>query len=229
MQLKVVNTGSHGNCYVLESNGRKILLDLGVRWKDVQRAIDFDITSVDGALITHGHSDHSISVSQAVHNAIPCYGNAEKCTLLPDRTWTDISGWKVLPIPIHHANNDGTDCPNQAFVIQRDRQRLLYMQDWQFCRYKLTNLRINHFVIGINYTEIPEGENRDHVLHGHASLDTAKGFLLINMTDGMKSVIATHLSGSNADSEEIYQTLTDITPDGCLVGIAEKGKVFSLE
>lgn len=227
-QLKTLDTGSHGNCFVLNNNGHIVLLDLGVRWKDVQRGVGFNVFAVDMALITHGHSDHSQSVPQAVRNAIPCYGNADMCTPLPDRTWTDIGGWKVLPISIHHTNNDGSDCPNQAFVIQRDGQRLLYMQDWQFCRYKLTNLRINHFVIGINYTEIPEGENRDHVLHGHASLDTARDFLLTNMTDKTRSVIATHLSTANADPEKIYQTLADITPDGCLVGIAEKGKVFDL-
>lgn len=227
-QLKTLDTGSHGNCFVLDCNSHIAILDLGVRWKDVQRGVDFNISAIEFALIGHAHQDHALSVPQAVRNAIPCYGNADMCTPLPDRTWTDILGWKVLPIPIHHTNNDGTDCPNQAFVIQRDGQRLLYMQDWQFCKFRLTSLKINHFVIGINYTEIPEGENKDHVLHGHASLDTARDFLLTNMTDRTKSVIATHLSTTNADPEKIYQTLTDITPDGCLVGIAEKGKVFDL-
>ena len=102
------------------------------------------------------------------------------------------------------------------------------MQDWQFCKYRLTQLKINHFVIGINYTEIPEGENRDHVLHGHASLDTAKEFLLTNMTDKTRSVMATHLSEINSDPEKIYKELVDITPDGCLVYIAEKGNTYTL-
>lgn len=228
MKLHTIRSGSSGNCYILESSGRKILLDLGVRWKEILNAIDYDLSAIDFALVDHAHQDHALSVPQAVRNGIPCYGNAEKCTPLPDRAWTDISGWKVLPIPIHHTNNDGSDCPNQAFVIQKDGERLLYMQDWQFCKYRLTQLKINHFVIGINYTEIPEGENRDHVLHGHASLDTAKEFLLTNMTDRTRSVIATHLSEINADPDKIYQELVDITPDGCLVYIAEKGNVYTL-
>lgn len=228
MQLTVINTGSSGNCFVLESNGRKILLDLGVRWKEILNAIDYDLSAIDFALVDHAHKDHALSVPQAVRNGIPCYGNAEKCTPLPDRTWTDLFGWKVLPIPIHHTNNDGSECPNQAFIVQKDAQRLLYMQDWQFCKFKLDSLKINHFVIGINYTEIPEGENRDHVLHGHASLDTAKAFLIANMTDRTRAVIATHLSDLNADSDRIYRELIDIMPDGCLVDIAEKGKTYSL-
>lgn len=56
MQLTVVNTGSSsGNCYILESDGHKILLDLGVRWKEVLHAIDYDLSAIDFALVTHSH------------------------------------------------------------------------------------------------------------------------------------------------------------------------------
>lgn len=55
MHLRVVNSGSSGNCYILESNGRKILLDLGVRWKGVLTAIGYDLSAIDFALVTHSH------------------------------------------------------------------------------------------------------------------------------------------------------------------------------
>ena len=55
MRLRVVNSGSSGNCYILESNGRKIFLDLGVRWKGVLTAIDYDLSAIDFALVTHSH------------------------------------------------------------------------------------------------------------------------------------------------------------------------------
>lgn len=173
-------------------------------------------------------SDHSIAVKDAIRNGIPCYGEHDMCTPLKERSWSDIAGWKVLPIPVKHTNNDGSECPNQAFIVQKNAQRLLYMTDWQFCKYRLTSMGINHFLVGVNYSEMPEGENRDHVLHGHASLDTVKDFLLTNMTLDTRSVIACHLSDINSDPEKIYRELTDIAPDGCLVDIAQKGKVFSL-
>lgn len=229
MKLQVVRSGSSGNCYILESNGRKVLLDLGVTWIEVQRAIDFDYSCIDFALISHHHSDHALSVSHAIRNGILCYGEDGYCSPLKERAWKDINGWKVLPFPVHHTENDGSDCPNQAFIIKRCGQKLLYMTDWQVCSFRLKRFRINHFVIAINYSEIPEGENRDHVLHGHSSLETAKNFLLDNMTEDTRSIIACHLSDINADPEKIYRELVDIAPDGCLVGITEKGKVFNLE
>lgn len=229
MHLRVVNSGSSGNCYILGSDGRKILLDLGVRWKEIQRAIDFDYSCLDFALVTHIHTDHSIAVRDAVRNGILCYGEHGYCSPLKERSWTDIEGWKILPIPVKHTNNDGTECSNQAFVVQKDGETLLYMTDWQFCRYRLSSFHINHFLIGVNYSEIPEGENRDHVLHGHASLDTVKEFLKVNVTEDTCTILACHLSELNADPDRIYQELKDIAPDGCLVDIAEKGKVFDLE
>lgn len=228
MQLTVISTGSSGNSYLLESNGRKILLDLGAKWIEIQRAIDFAYGCVDFALVSHAHKDHSVAVQNAVRHSILCYGEHGYCCPLKERAWSNIERWGVLPFPVHHTNNDGSDCANQAFIIQKARQRLLYMTDWQACSFKLKRFRINHFVIAVNYSEIPEGENRDHVLHGHSSLETAKNFLLDNMTEDTRSIIACHLSDINADPEKIYRELVDIAPDGCLVDIAEKGKVFQL-
>lgn len=228
IKISCINSGSLGNCYILEDD-RKIILDLGVRWKYIQRAVDFDYSQIDFALTSHGHKDHSIAVKDAIRNGIQCYGMHNMCTPLKEKAWTSIGSWKVLPIPVKHTNADGSECPNQAFIVQKNAHRLLYMTDWQFCKYRLTSLHINHFLIGVNYSENPEGENRDHVLHGHASLDTFKDFLMTNMTADTRSIIACHLSDQNADPEKIYRELVDIAPDGCLVDIAEKGKVFHLE
>lgn len=222
MHLRVVNSGSSGNCYILESNGRKILLDLGVRWKEIQRAIDFDYSCLDFALVSHAHTDHSIAVRDAVRNGILCYGEHGYCSPLKERTWADIEGWKVLPIPVKHTNNDGTECPNQAFVIQRDEEKILYMTDWQFCKYRLSSLRINHFLIGVNYSEVPEGENRDHVLHGHASLETVKEFLKVNVTESTRSIIACHLSELNADESKILRTIEQLVYGSDYIKLIEK-------
>lgn len=228
MILRCLGSGSEeGNSYLLESQtGRIAILDLGVRWKDIQRAVDFDYSQLDFALVSHLHRDHSIAVKDAVRNGIPCFGECSLCTPLPERKWTDISGWKVLPIPVKHTNNDGSECPNQAFVVQREGQRLLYMTDWQFCKYRLTSLHINHFLIAVNYSENPEGENRDHVLHGHASLDTVKDFLLTNMTDRTRSIICCHLSEYNCDPVKVLNELRGISNDKVFIEIAQKGGVY---
>lgn len=56
MFVKCIGTGSSGNSYALYDNSGKILLlDLGVREKDIKKAIDYRILDVVGAVVTHEH------------------------------------------------------------------------------------------------------------------------------------------------------------------------------
>ena len=54
-------SGSSGNCYYVNVDGKKILLDMGKSLKKITDAlekIDEKIEEIDAILITHEHSDH---------------------------------------------------------------------------------------------------------------------------------------------------------------------------
>ena len=54
MLLRTIATGSSGNSYVLISNtGEILLLDLGVSEKTIKKGIDWKISNVVGAAISH--------------------------------------------------------------------------------------------------------------------------------------------------------------------------------
>lgn len=53
--LHCVSTGSVGNSYILDVNGEKLILELGVRWKDILKALDFNLEGVSGVLVSHAH------------------------------------------------------------------------------------------------------------------------------------------------------------------------------
>lgn len=57
MRLITINTGSkNGNAYLLkDSNGECLLLDAGVKEKDIKIALDFNITNLKGVCVTHSH------------------------------------------------------------------------------------------------------------------------------------------------------------------------------
>ena len=55
MKLKVISTGSIGNSYLLESNTDTLIIECGVLFKDIKKALNFDLKSVAGCLITHEH------------------------------------------------------------------------------------------------------------------------------------------------------------------------------
>lgn len=68
MKLKCLGSGSSGNCYLLTAdNGETLLLDAGLPIMDIKRGLNWDVKCVVGAICTHAHKDHSLSVSDLEH------------------------------------------------------------------------------------------------------------------------------------------------------------------
>ena len=56
MFLRTIATGSSGNSHALISRtGEILLLDLGVSEKTVKKVVDWKISNIVGAIVTHKH------------------------------------------------------------------------------------------------------------------------------------------------------------------------------
>ena len=224
MKLICVGTGSDGNTYLLQSDTSTLIIDAGCSWRKIERAVDYDVSTLDVLLVSHFHEDHSKYLMDYFSRGVDCH-----IALLPQKAVTLRGGWKVIPFQVPHTNNDGTECPNYAYIIEKDGEKLLYMTDWMYCPYNLSKFNINHFLIAVNYTDLEEEAdgNIRHVLRGHSSLETAKDFLRTSMTDACKTIIACHLSQRNADEDQILTELKELAPY-VKVEIAKKGMAYDL-
>lgn len=54
--LKVVGSGSSGNCYLLQTEKESLILELGCKWNEVLEMLDYKIGNVSGVLISHAHT-----------------------------------------------------------------------------------------------------------------------------------------------------------------------------
>lgn len=54
-RLITVSSGSIGNSYILECNNEILLLELGVSWDRIKRALNFDLSKVVGVCVSHSH------------------------------------------------------------------------------------------------------------------------------------------------------------------------------
>ena len=53
-ELQVVGSGSRqGNTYLLKTSKQVLILDLGCRWEDIMKCINYNIENVGGCLVTH--------------------------------------------------------------------------------------------------------------------------------------------------------------------------------
>lgn len=55
MHLKILGSSSHGNCYILQSATDTLIIECGIRYKDILQGLNFNLQGVVGALISHQH------------------------------------------------------------------------------------------------------------------------------------------------------------------------------
>lgn len=237
MQLKVLGTGSNGNCYALIDNlGQILLLDVGIPISKIKIGINFKVSNIAGAIITHSHTDHSLSSKDlkrmGIHVFEPCserdsvnfncIGVCEPHYKVTSFALTDLKGNFV------HTNSDSTPCPIYGFLIEhKECGKILYVTDCVLIKYRFNNL--NHIILGVDYdTEEfdSDGAKKTHILGGHMNLDTAKGFISTSNSSALQNVILCHLSTTNSSPSKFKEQISAIVD--CPVHIACKGLKIQL-
>ena len=77
MRVKVIASGSTGNCTYVETKDHKILIDTGVSKKTIDfclNSMGVEFNQIDTVLITHEHDDHIRSLAAVLRKSeIMCY------------------------------------------------------------------------------------------------------------------------------------------------------------
>lgn len=209
LTFKCINSGSDGNCYLLDSGDEAILLDAGVSFPEIKKALDFDIARLKGAFVTHGHMDHAKSVRNLVNAGIPTY--MPYAETMPVRV--KVGGFQVLSFPLRtkdgqwlHTNGDGTECPIYGFLINHDWNWVLYVTDFLACPHTFRSFGLDTIVVACNHMDDADyGDQSAHGTHailGHSSVSTVCDLVVANKTIALQNVILCHLS-SDADDVEM--------------------------
>lgn len=234
MKLKCLGSGSSGNCYLLTAdNGETLLLDAGLPIMDIKRGLNWNIKCVVGAICTHAHKDHSLSVSDLEHMGITVFKPYESLEPMEiGFTGGTIMAFDLTTLDCKwtHTNSDGTECPCYGFLITHPEMgKLLYITDTEFCKWRFAD--VNHILISCNYQKkYIDDENvakMNHVFRGHMELETVKDFVMANKTDSLKNVILCHLSRDNAEPSECVAEVKKIAPMA-YVDVAQGGKEWIL-
>lgn len=231
MKIKCLASGSSGNCYLLENDKECLILDAGIPIKQIKEGLDWNISKVVGACVTHVHKDHSKSVKDFENMGIPVFApyklskhESAECNYMgefkiKDFTLTDKDG------NFKHTNADGSECPCYGFLITHpDMGRMLYITDTEFVKWKFKN--INHILISCNYQNKyieNDGAKRNHVLRGHMELETVKEFVKANTSSELRNVILCHLSQDNAEPIECVEEVKKVAGIGVNVDYAKAG------
>ena len=73
MKLKTLGSGSSGNCYMLENDKEALIIEAGLPFMEVKKALDFNVMKIKAVITTHFHTDHSLYSLQYVQAGIPVF------------------------------------------------------------------------------------------------------------------------------------------------------------
>ncbi|KEI12771.1 MBL fold metallo-hydrolase [Clostridium novyi] len=232
--IKVLASGSKGNCYLIQAEGEALLLECGIGWKKILSNLDYNIKNIKGCLITHEHKDHALAIKDIIKNSINVYApgsvfkknnleGTRKVTILKDKDRFKVGNFNILAFANNHTNTDGTECECLGYLIQHPKLgKILFSTDSYYIKYKFE--KIDHFLIECNYSEdvIEDLEPyQKRLFKSHMSLETLKEFLKSNDLNTVKDITLIHLSENNADPERFKSEIEALT--GIPVYIAVSG------
>jgi len=226
MRLKVLGSGSKGNCYFLENENECLIIEAGVEFKEVLKALGFDLSKVVGCVITHEHKDHSKYVKKFIENGIDIYtskGTAEILNInghyvhfVSAGSVFNIGGYNIIPFEVKHDSVQ----PFGYYIRHSETGNILFATDTYYISNRFKN--INNIMIECNYDKdilrknvingkIPRKlENR--IIQSHMEIETCIECLKENDTRQVCNVVLIHLSENNSSEEGFKNRVRNALP-----------------
>jgi len=211
-------SSSAGNLYTLSNNTEQIIIEAGIPFREIQKALRFSLGGFSGCLITHEHQDHAKAARDLLKAGVDVYmskGTADALNLKSHRLHIiepgkqfKIGGFSIMPFSIEH------DCKEPlGFLVQSGADKLLFVTDTHYVRYRFNGLTLiavecNHSLDLI--TEL-EPVRRKRLMETHMSLETCVELLKANDLSKVRQIHLLHLSSGNSDAELFQRTIEDLT------------------
>lgn len=215
MKVKVLASGSKGNCTLVICDNIKVLIDVGiseVQVTNILKEIEIDVNDLDGILISHTHSDHIKGLLQIIkRHKLKVY--------VPPELLYDLV--KIIPIEsiivvdnefnikdIHISLLETShDVTSYGFIIEHNDCSMVYITDTGYINKKYYGITRNKdiYVIESNHDEelLMNGPYPYHLKQrvigdkGHLSNRYTGKYLTKVIGDNTKFIFLAHISENN--------------------------------
>lgn len=223
IEILPLASGSRGNCYRITDGSTPLLLECGIRFKDIQKGLNFKVSEIAGCLISHEHHDHCKAAKDVVRAGIDCYmtlGTKEalnidghRIKIIKPKQQFKIGTWSILPFDTQH---DAVE-PVGFLLANTVGEKLLYVTDTCYIKYRFNGL--THIMIECNYAldilrrnvELVEPELKNRLLRSHFSLENVKECLKANDLSKVREIWLLHLSDRHSDAERFKREIQELT------------------
>jgi len=238
MKVHILGSNSFGNCYIFEAKDATLIVELGVAFKEVKKALKFDFKNVVGAIVTHEHGDHSKAIVDACTHGINVYASAgtfkalnyqsTRMKAIKSEQIFEVGPFKIFPFDVKHNAAE----PLGFIINHAECGNVLFLTDTSYVDYKFYN--INNIFIEANYSE-EILQKRSNIMHAalaarvrrdHMSIDECLQILKNNDLSAVNDIVLIHLSDGNSDEKGFINQVKNAT--GKSVQAAQAGMVVNI-
>lgn len=242
MKLTVLGSSSSGNCYLLHNEEECLVIEAGIPFKEVKKALDFHISSIVGVLVSHEHGDHTkhckeyLDIGIGVYASLGTYEELKREPLnyfrvLNCNNSIQLRGFKIKPFAVEH---DAAE-PLGFLISHKEMGTLAFITDTYYVKYRFPC--VNHILVECNYSKDILDYNyetghihkslRDRTMKSHFELQNCKEFLKQSDSHHLKNVVLLHLSDRNSDAKRFQEECKSVTNKPTY--IAEPGLTINLD
>ena len=235
MKLKVLGSSSSGNCYILENETEALIIESGIHFSEVKKALNFNIAKITALLVSHEHGDHAQYAKLYAAAGIPVLGsngtlaalNITQGRLHPLQAYKTVKTgrFSVMPFNVKHDSAE----PFGYIINHPETGNVLFVTDTK--ELPVTCEGLNNVLIEANYSdEIADFNIRNGYLEpaqqrrtekSHMSLEQCITTLKENDLSAVNNIVLIHLSSGNADATQFKQRVEIET--GKTVSVAVRG------
>jgi len=196
MKLTTIDSGSYGNCYILESYGSKIMIECGIDFNYIQKALDYDFDNFELCLISHSHKDH-------------CKAEKEVAQIMPIiKESFENDNWKVKAFTkgLQH------DVPVTGFYIESkiEKKKVAFVTDTGVCGYTFKNADVIMLEANYNRENLTGEDYESRTIHNHLSL--SKFLEVVEKSNSKhKTIIPIHMSNSRLDWKLLFSKTRELS------------------
>ena len=247
MKIKVLASGSKGNCSLIETKSARFLIDIGITYQRLKKELEkmnLNIDDIDALLLTHAHKDHISGLKVLLkHSHFKVYTNSEMLKELPPldleriETYNEKIFLNNTPITVFKTSHDAKG--SVGFVIEDNKNSLVYITDTGYINKRkfklLTNKNIYYIESNHDEKMLMDGpypyylKQRIISDEGHLSNHKAAKYLKDLIGIDTKYIILAHLSEHNNKEElakEAIEEIINTLPYDPLIYIAKQNEAL---
>ena len=228
MKVKILASGSKGNCTLVRTEKLNLLIDMGITYQYLCNELQntgISPKELDAILITHTHSDHIKGLASLVNKTnIKVYILEEMYEELKTKIPTDNIFFYTNPMQIEDLNIEliriSHDVDGVGFIFESNNKSFVYITDTGYINRKYFPLMKNKnlYIIESNHDEemLMEGPYpyilKQRVIsdHGHLSNTTTGNYLKDIVGNKTEKIVLAHISENNNTEELAYETVKNI-------------------